>query len=161
MKQIKIIIETIDKNKVRYPTVGDYFYDGDVLKIWVADMGNEDMNFLVCLHELIEEYLTKKRGITEHDIMQFDLMFEAERDKGLHTDEEEPGWDSRSPYKKEHAFAEAMERLMANELGVDWSVYNETVINFDVEPTEKIETINAGENHILHRIENERQENIS
>ena len=129
----RTIIDIIDKSKVRYSTVGDFFYDDKgVLHIWVADMGDDDMNFLVALHELIEEHLTKKRGITEQQIMNFDMMFEDERARGLHTDDEEPGWDSRAPYKKEHSFAEAMERLMANELGVDWMIYNDVVMNLDI-----------------------------
>ena len=150
---MNIHIQTISKDKVRYSTVGDYFYDDKgVLHIWVADTGNRKMNFLVALHEFIEECLTNERGITEHDIMEFDLMFEDERARGLHTDDEEPGWDSRCIYKKEHAFAEIIERLMANELGVDWTTYNNIVNELDVTPN--VEEIQAGENHTLHRIEN-------
>jgi hypothetical protein len=39
----------------------------------------------------------------------------------------EPGDDPRAPYHKQHVFAENIERLLAAELGVDWSAYDKEV----------------------------------
>jgi hypothetical protein len=36
---------------------------------------------------------------------------------------EEPGDSSEAPYHKEHVFATKIERMIADELGVDWDVY--------------------------------------
>jgi hypothetical protein len=40
---------------------------------------------------------------------------------------EKPGDDPRAPYHKQHVFAENIERLLAAELGVDWSAYDKEV----------------------------------
>ena len=122
----KIVIEFIPHKEQRYDTPGDYFYDDNgVLNILISDLGDEYKNRLVALHEIIEEAITKKRGITEEQIMEFDLMFENERSQGQHAEDDEPGWDKRACYTKEHAFAEAVERLFCNELGINWIDYNE------------------------------------
>jgi hypothetical protein len=127
---MKIIIEFIPHSLQRYETVGDYFYDenGD-LNIKVSDLGDEYMNRLVVLHELIEEAITKKRGITETEIMKFDLLFEEEAKYGKHPEIEEPGRDKRAPYRNEHIFAEIMERLFAQEMEIDWTDYDKEVMS--------------------------------
>jgi hypothetical protein len=87
-------------------------------------MKNEDFEFLVYMHELIESHLCRKRGIPEPDIMNFDLNFEENRPKG-NTDE--PGDSPYAPYHKEHLYATKIERTLAKELGVDWDEYEKTV----------------------------------
>jgi hypothetical protein len=123
-------IEVLKKEKMRYSTCGDYYQIADTLsKFDICEQVNPDYEFLIMIHELVEEYLTRKRGITEESIMDFDLKFEDERDQGLHSEWAEPGYDIRSPYRKEHIFAELIERLIANELGVDWIEYEEKLIS--------------------------------
>ena len=87
-------------------------------------MGNEDYEFLVAVHELIEQYLCKKRNIKEPDISAFDIEFEKNRQPG---NEDEPGDDPSAPYRKEHFFATSIERLIAAELGVDWQEYDKKI----------------------------------
>lgn len=124
----RIIIDIIPHATQRYNTCGDYFFDDKgQLIVKISDVGNDYMNELILIHELIEEMLTRKRGITEPEIMAFDELFEKERVEGLHTADEEPGWDDRCPCKKEHAFAEAVERLLANEADIDWNKYDKQV----------------------------------
>lgn len=124
---MKIKIRTISHEKQRYPTVGDYVerQDGTTI-ISVSDMGNEDYAFLVALHELIEAHLTKKRGIKEEDISEFDEVFESHRIEG-NTDE--PGDHVDAPYRKEHFFATSIERLVAGELGIEWNEYDNAINN--------------------------------
>jgi hypothetical protein len=129
---MKILIETIDPKKMRYPTVGDYFQDGDTFKIQVADMGNDNYNFLVALHELIESKLCQERGIKEEDITAFDLKYEKEREEGKHQINDEPGFDTAAPYRAEHTFANGVEMAMASLLGIDYNDYDKTVMNLDV-----------------------------
>lgn len=125
---MKISIETILHEEQRYPTVGDYQTDEHGTYVRVSDMGNEDYEFLVALHELVELYLAKKRGITDEAIDAFDMQFERDREAGLHTEDEEPGDDAGCPIRKEHFFATNIERMVALELGVDWTEYDKTVI---------------------------------
>ena len=122
----KITINTIPHKQQRYETVGDYFLSKRS-KQWVfnvSNMENIDFEFLVILHEFIEWKLTQKRGISEESITAFDKEFEKNRQEG---NLDEPGHDPKAPYNKEHVFAEKIERLMAEELGVDWDTYDKTV----------------------------------
>jgi hypothetical protein len=97
------------------------------LEVRVSDMGNEDYEFLIAIHELIEEHLTRKRGISEAAITAFDVAFEAARTADS-TDE--PGDSPNAPYRNEHIFATSIERLIAAELGVDWLSYSNKINNF-------------------------------
>jgi hypothetical protein len=121
-------IRTISHSVQRYETVGDYWADrtGHTM-VRISDMGNEDYEFLVMVHELIEEHLTRKRGITEESIKAFDEEYEANRLPEDTTSE--PGWAENAPYRKEHAFAESIEKQIAKELGVDWEAYDEKVMS--------------------------------
>lgn len=119
--------KSIDNNKQRYPTVGDYFKSKNGWDFRVSKM-KADYEFLVFIHELTEWYLTQKRGISEPSITKFDVMFEKEREEGKHSIDKEPGFDKRAPYLKEHTFATKIEKLLAKELGVNWSEYDRTVM---------------------------------
>lgn len=119
-------IKTISHDKHRYDTVGDYRINGRTgyREILVSEMDNEDYEFLVAVHELIEEYLTRKRGIKEEDITKFDMYYEDARQEG---DITEPGNSPLAPYFKEHQFATIIEKQIADELGVDWEEYDKVV----------------------------------
>ena len=76
------------------------------------------MNLLVGIHELVETALCDVRGVAEPDVKAFD---EA------HLDSDDPGSLPDAPYHKEHMFAEAVEKWVATELGVDWDEYSQRV----------------------------------
>lgn len=109
-------IKSIPHSQQRYPTLGDYYTaaDGSVF-IKVSRLGNWRYEFLIGLHELIEEAVTRSRGIAEPEIKAFD---EA------HPELDDPGMDPRAPYHREHVLATAIEMLVAQELGVDWAKYD-------------------------------------
>ena len=134
---LHIYIDTIPHSEQRYPTVGDYWrpqVPANALKrleVRVSDLENEDYEFLVAIHELIEEHLTRKRGISEDAITAFDVAYEAARTEDSIN---EPGDHPDAPYRKEHFFATSIERLIAAELGVDWMAYSAKIDNlFKVE----------------------------
>lgn len=123
---MKTTIRTVPHKNQRYATCGDYFTDPDgTTQVRVSAMGNEDYEFLVSIHEQVEEYLTRKRGIRESDIKAFDEHFERFRSSG-NTDE--PGDDPKAPYRNEYCFAENIERQIAFELGVNWAEYGKAVM---------------------------------
>lgn len=116
---MKIIIETIPHGQQRYPTVGDWrMYAPDALHIQVSKMGDENMEALVAIHELVEALLCDHRGISEPAVKAFD---EA------HLDHDDPGSLIEAPYHQEHMFAEYVERLLAAQLSVDWARYSNRV----------------------------------
>jgi hypothetical protein len=120
-----INIQTIPHSLQRYPTVGDWFYDKDGnLQIRVSAMGNPRYEFLIAIHELVEEQLCRERGISQNIVDAFDKEFEANRDENSLA---EPGESSDAPYATEHCFATGIERLMCAELCVSWAQYEKTV----------------------------------
>jgi hypothetical protein len=130
MKHIPLItIESIPHKAHRYETVGDYFKTNKAWNFRVSKMSNQDYEFLVIMHEMIEWYLTQKRGITEKSILKFDIQYEKEREQGLHSQDDEPGFDKKAPYRKEHAFATEIEKLLAKELKVNWNKYDKEVMS--------------------------------
>jgi len=124
-KLSKIKIQIIPNEAQRYPTVGDYWYPyPERMDVRISDMQNEDYEFLVLIHELIEAHLCRKRGISEEAITNFDIEFEKNRVEGNF---DEPGNDPKAPYNKEHLYATLIERQLAKELSVDWDLYDKTV----------------------------------
>lgn len=125
---MRIVIETIDHKDQVYPTVGDYRYDEEgTLQIKISNLGDEYLETLVAIHELIEERLLKKRGIPVSIIDEFDIEYEKERERGLHKYDEEPGFDKRSPYLDEHTFATSIEMAICSKMSYNWVEYSEKV----------------------------------
>ena len=115
MHEISMIIKiaTIPNDEQRYPTWGDYYTYEGVDHIKVSKFENEDIEFIVAVHELIEMWLTKKRGIQEPDITKFDI------ESGL----DDPGESKDAPYHKEHMFAVEVEKILCKELGISYEDY--------------------------------------
>jgi hypothetical protein len=119
---MEIKAKSIPGNEQRYETAGDYTFHADnTVNISVSHMQKVDYEFLVALHEIIESWLVKMRGISEPEIMAFDIAFNESGKAG------EPGDDPEAPYYREHQFATAIEKLMCNEMGIRWCDYDNAV----------------------------------
>jgi len=114
---MKIEARSIAQNEHRYPTLGDYWEEGDTLQVRTTRFPDWRHDFLILLHEMVEAVLCLHRGIPEPSIKKFDEAFEAAGMIG------EPGDQVSAPYYEEHQFAQAMEMMMAQELGVNWREY--------------------------------------
>ena len=125
----RTVILFIPSEYQEYATVGNYKDINGNRYILISDTGNTEYNCLIALHELVEQCVTGARGISEQTITEFDKSFEAERTMGLHDKSAEPGCDARSPYREEHLFAESIEKMVADELGISWDKYNEAVMS--------------------------------
>lgn len=114
----EIKYKSIPHKSQRYDTAGDYWIDkkGN-WEIRVSEM-KSDYEFMVLVHELIEFYLTQKRGIKEEDITEFDTKLVEEKY------EDDPGLSPKAPYHKEHMFSTKIEKMLCKELGLDWSKYD-------------------------------------
>lgn len=126
---MEIHIKTIPNDKMRIlGGVGDYWYDDDgVLQIRVVELGDEFMEKSIAAHELIEEALTKKRGLLEPEIQAFDEYYEQRIKMGLVSQDIEPGHDPNCPYKNEHCFAESVEMGMFALAGLSWTEYENKI----------------------------------
>lgn len=121
---MNIICKTIPHNEHRYPTVGDWWWEGDVLHIRVSKMSDWRYMFLVVFHELAEVAMCKFLGVTQQEVDAFDTNFEEHREDG-NTDE--PGDEPDAPYHVPHCIASGLERVMAGVIGVVWKDYDNEV----------------------------------
>jgi hypothetical protein len=125
---MKINIETIPHNFHRYPTLGDYWIDHDgVMQVRVSKMGDEMYEAMVIIHELVEFFLLRHRGVQEPDIMKYDIAFEKRIELGEAGDNEEPGFAKDCPYRQEHTLAQGVEMIMCAAAGMSWSDYDKAV----------------------------------
>ena len=113
----RIIIECVPPEAMRLAAYhelgcGDWYFcpnTGDVhIKVAGADVWDEEDNFLVALHELVEARLAFKAGVTEAAVDAFDFTFSGDG---------EPGDHPEAPYREQHRRAMLIEHLMANFLG--------------------------------------------
>lgn len=122
---MRIQMISIPHERQRYNTAGDWRFVGAEKDIIITVSHTaEDYDFLVGIHEAVEAYLCRKRGVKEETVTAFDMDFESKRKSG---NVDEPGDDLNAPYRREHFFATSIERLIAGELGVDWIEYNHTI----------------------------------
>lgn len=118
---MEIVIKTIPHDGQDYETVGNWGRDSDGnLTVSVSAMGNEDYEFLVGIHELVEAWLCERRGVSDAAVTAFDTAYEAARPAG---DLSEPGDDPAAPYSQEHCLATAVERMLCPFLGIRWADY--------------------------------------
>lgn len=115
---MNIRIETIPHNEQRYETVGDWQFIGDDLVIRVSDMESKSYAFLVGIHELIEAVLCKNAGVTEQQVDKFDMD---------NIDCNDPGSLVAAPYYRQHLIATMIERMLADELNIDWTDYEDSL----------------------------------
>jgi hypothetical protein len=124
---LNIQIKTIPDEEQRYDTVGDYWKKNDIDEIKVSSVGNRGYEFLVAIHEMVEQFLCENADITDDEITKFDLDYEEKRKNG---DDSDPGESIYAPYRKQHMFAEKIERLMAEECKIDWDDYSKYINKF-------------------------------
>jgi hypothetical protein len=104
---------------MRVPGWGDWWFEGDVLHVRSVNDDPDCNPFLIALHELVECWLCKERGITAEQVDAFDAAFELKRVN----EDDEPGDDPAAPYHRQHRFACLIEFMTALELGiVDYGV---------------------------------------
>lgn len=114
-----IIMKVIPHLEQRYNTLGDYWEDADgTWQFRVSDLGDWRYNFSVLLHEFTEYALLKHKGVSEADVLAFDLEVEKHPESEYYDD---PGFDPAAPYHAEHVYADCMERLIAPGLGMDFT----------------------------------------
>lgn len=126
-----VVIKIIPHKEQRYETAGDWFFDADnILQIRVSKMSNWRYEQLVAYHEYAEAMICLSRGIEEKDVSDFDIKFEEIRKQYPEIiGDMEPGYMITAPYYKPHRTATHLERVLAEELGVEWKSYEKVVNN--------------------------------
>jgi hypothetical protein len=118
---MKVTIETIPHECQRYPTVGDWWWEGDNLQIRVSELGDWRKEMAVAFHELFEVLACKASGITQETVDEFDMSWTP------HDDIDEPGDDPKAPYHREHLGALKAEMSLADALGLDWTEHGDAI----------------------------------
>lgn len=120
----RVIIESIPHKDHRYPTCGDWLFENGVLRIFVSEELPEDSQDLVAIHELCEAKMCIANGVTQKQVDDFDMNFEANRKDG---DESEPGDHVEAPYHKQHRISTAIETMLAAQMGVGWQEHEAAI----------------------------------
>jgi hypothetical protein len=132
----RVIIRAIPHKEHRYPTCGDWWYDPEdgTLQIRVSQEMPLFSQQLVALHELAEVFMCAANGITQKQVDDFDMNYEANRQPG---DESEPGEQPNAPYFAQHGLATAVERMAATQMGVVWPQHEQEIVKlFEPTPTD-------------------------
>jgi len=110
-------LRVLPQREQRYETEGDWLWADNTLEIRISrEVGEKDPRYstLMFVHELLEGLLCRSVGVTAARVDAFDM---------LHQKEGEPGEDPSAPYHRQHIAAEADERALAEQLGVNWEHY--------------------------------------
>ncbi|HEV3109124.1 MAG TPA: hypothetical protein VGY99_01420 [Candidatus Binataceae bacterium] len=116
-KSMTVQVLLVPQKEQRYETLGDWIWKGSRLEIRLSrEFTQRDPRYGVLLltHELLEALLCRSAGISTQQVDAFDVSFKGEG---------EPGDDPSAPYHRQHRSAEAAERALAGELGVEWRRY--------------------------------------
>lgn len=109
--------KVIEHKSQRYDTAGDYEQFSNTC--WIVSISKHPLGWraeaCVLIHELIEMFLTRNRGISWESIDEFDLA---------HPELDDPGCDRRAPYHKEHMFAMKIEKMLCLLFGMSWKDYD-------------------------------------
>lgn len=105
---------------MRYCSQGDWFTDanGD-LRVFAMQTPDKRHSMLVAVHELLEALSCEFHGITAQEVDKFDFASTAD----------DPGMESDAPYRKEHLAATGHEMILAQQWGVDWKQYEQSLID--------------------------------
>jgi hypothetical protein len=124
VSELLVKVELVRHQDQRYATAGDWQIEKDgSISIQVSDTGTWLDAMLVGLHEFVEALICHVKGIRQHEVDAFDIEFNRSHDLS----EEEPGEDPAAPYRREHAAADVVERIVALEAGVIWREYADRI----------------------------------
>lgn len=101
----------------------DWYFDQDRnLQVRICPMCDWRHEALLAIHEACEAILCFHNGVSVSAVDTFDVQFDR-----THSDDIEAGDDPQSPYRREHTFATAIERIMAGAMNVDWKTYDDSL----------------------------------
>ena len=124
---MRIQAQVIRNHRQRYNTAGDWqinsrgFLLVKVSHMWSPRMGWR-AEMCLAVHEICEALLCHAHGVSQEKVDAFDMNYDVMKETC------EPGDHHDCPYKKEHAIATAIERIMAAELGLNWSTYERELL---------------------------------
>src|SRR5579859_7350733 len=103
-------------------TGADWWFDiyGDLQVRVATELEDWREQVSLAMHEATEAILCKYDGVTVQDVDRFDITYGKENRVDLNA-----GDDPKSPYRRQHTFATAVERILTGYMNVDWLPYDE------------------------------------
>lgn len=135
---MNIIIRTIPREEMRPEVDGaDWFFDsvGD-LHVRVCPMSDWRYEVLLAIHEATEALMCKHNGVSQAVVDAFDQEYDK-----THAADLNGGDEPAAPYKLEHTFATAIERIMAGAMKVDWKTYDDELARTYPGPSKRPEAV--------------------
>lgn len=119
---MNITIKVIPESEMRQEVNGaDWFWDSDGnLQVRVSPLSDWRREVLLAIHETVEAIMCKYNGVTQQQVDAFDLEYDK-----THSFDLNAGDETNAPYRKEHTFATAIERILAGVLEVPWKEYDD------------------------------------
>ena len=115
-----ITLKSVDPVSMRHVTAGDWeWLPNGELKCSVAEYGNEDGEFLVNLHKMVEGWLCRKAGIREDEVSAFHIS------------------NPEAPHHKQNQTATEVEKIVCEAMSIDWEAHKEWVQRASDEVEEK------------------------
>lgn len=102
-------------------TGADWWWDdaGD-LQVRVAnELEDWRERMALAMHEAAEALMCKYNGVTVEQVDVFDEKFKGDNEIDVNA-----GDEPDAPYRLEHTYATAIERILTGVLGVDWKAYD-------------------------------------
>lgn len=119
---MNITIKITDPKDMRPQVDGvDWFWEpnGD-LQVQIGPMSDWRREVLLGIHEAVEAILCKNNHVPQAAVDAFDQEYDK-----THSTDCNAGDDPAAPYRREHCFATAVERMLCAELGVNWKDYDD------------------------------------
>lgn len=120
---IHILTIPNEEIKVRHGFTGaDWWWDesGDLQVRVAAELTDWREAMALAMHEAAEALMCKHNGVTVDQVDVFDSKYKGENDVDVNA-----GDEPDAPYRLEHTYATAIERVLTGVLGVDWKSYDD------------------------------------
>jgi hypothetical protein len=112
------IIMYVPHSTQLYDTAGDYRELGNGwMELRISNLENPDYEHALTVHELLEDYSRRKRGISTAEIDEWDFA---------HINHPDPGSIPGCPYFVDHKWATEIEKLIIAHYGHEWPAYDES-----------------------------------
>lgn len=119
-----IIVKTVPNEEIKLRkgfTGADWWWEGETLQVRVAaELEDWRERAALIVHEVAEAIMCKHNGVTVAQVDEFDAKFKDGNEIDINA-----GDEPDAPYRLEHTYATAIERVLTGVLGVDWRGYDE------------------------------------
>lgn len=119
---IHILTVPNEQIKERHDFTGaDWWWDeaGDLQVRVAAELTDWREAMALAIHEAAEALMCKHNGVTVAQVDKFDEKFKDDNEIDVNA-----GDEPDAPYRLEHTYATAIERILTGVLGVDWKAYD-------------------------------------